>query len=36
MLLFSFSTFSEQLKTENENNNTKTLTTEVSYMGQGP
>ena len=37
MLLFSFSVFSDQwsLKTENENNDTKTLTTDVSYVRLG-
>ena len=37
MLFFSFSIFSNRrlLKIENENNNTKTLTTDVSYMGVG-
>ena len=35
MLLFSFSIFSDcwQLKIENENNSTKTLTTEALYIG---
>ena len=37
MLLFSFSIFSDcqSLKIENENNNTKILTAEVSYVGPG-
>ena len=36
-LLFSFSIFSDRwsLKIENENNSTKTLTAEVSYIGLG-
>ena len=35
MLLFSFSIFKDlqSLKIEKENNNTKTVTTEVSYIG---
>ena len=37
LLLFLFSIFSDQrsLKIENENNNMKTLTAEVSYIGLG-
>ena len=37
MLLFSFSIFSDRrsLKIENKNNNMKTLTEEVLYMGLG-